>query len=75
MNNNEASYKVWSCHYDYRGGWGAFQEYRCIVVAEIESKALGMALMEFPDTCPEDWSAYEIDITKENVHFISSASS
>ena len=70
----QASYKVWHCRYDWSGGWGAYQEYQCVVIAEIESKALGMALMEYPDTSPQWWSAHEIPL-KEGVHHISSQSS
>lgn len=68
-------YKVWSCYYREYGSWGFWEEYNCIVVAEIESKALGMALMEYPDTHPEFWKASEIDVTKEGVHHISWAGS
>lgn len=50
---------------------GAYQDYNCVVVAEIESKALGMALTAYPDTNAKDWSAEEIPIDKEGVHHVS----
>lgn len=64
--------KAWHCSYYQSFGYGAYQEYDCIVVAEIQSKALGMALMNYPDTIAEHWSATEIPIDKEGVHEISS---
>lgn len=66
-----ASFKVWHCHYSYhyRGG---YTEYDCIVVAEIESKALGMALMANADTEPQNWTAKELPIDKEAVFDIAS---
>lgn len=66
--------KIWHCHYDWYGRMGAFQYYDCIVVAEIKSKALGMALMRYPDTYVDDWIAYEIPTDKELVYHISSRS-
>ena len=63
--------KVWHCSYNWRGGWGAYQEYECIVIAEIKDKALGMALMQYPDTIPADWSAEEIPTDKELVYQVS----
>jgi hypothetical protein len=65
--------KAWHCRYRWHGGYGAYQDYDCIVIAEIKSKALGMALMEYPDTSPEDWEAEEIPLDKEYVHQVSSA--
>ena len=67
--------KIWHCSYRWDGHYGAFQEYECIVVAEIESKALGLALMEYPDTNPQDWSAVEIPTDKDYVHHVSSCCS
>lgn len=62
-----AGYKTFHCRYRYssRGGWS---DYDCIVTAEIESKALGMALMAYPDTEARNWSAEEIDLSKEGVY-------
>lgn len=67
--------KVWHCSYDWNGGWGAYQQYECIVIAEIKDKALGMALMHYADTIPSRWEAVEIPTNKELVHHISSRSS
>ena len=64
--------KAWHCSYSWYGSWGAYQEYECIVIAEIKDKALGMALMEYPDTNPTDWTASEISLTEQGVHHISS---
>jgi hypothetical protein len=65
-----ATYKVWHCNYSWYGGYGAYQEYDCVVIAEIESKALGMALMKYEDTVPDCWTATEIPIDKELVRHI-----
>ena len=73
--NNNALYKIWHCSYNWTGRMGAYLQYECIVIAEIESKALGMALMEYPDTLPDCWWAEEIPMNKEGVHHISSHSS
>ena len=62
--------KIWHCSYDWYGSYGAYEQYECIVIAEIESKAIGMALMQYPDTNPSDWSAREIPF-EEGVHQIS----
>jgi len=70
-----ATYKVWHCNYSWHGGWGSYIEYDCIVVAEIESKARGMALMLYSDTIPECWNATEIPIDKELVHHINGSRS
>ena len=70
----DASYRVWLCSYYWIGKMGAYQCYECIVVAEIESKAIGMALMAYPNTDASDWSASEIPIDKEGVHRISDQS-
>lgn len=72
---SEPSYKAWHCTYDWRGGWGAYEEIECVVIAEIKDKALGMALMEYPETNAQDWSATEIPLDKMGVHHISSRSS
>ena len=71
---NEPTYKVWHCTHDWRGGWGAYEENECVVIAETKSKAIGMALMAYPETNPQDWSATEIPL-EEGVHHISSRSS
>ena len=66
--------KIWHCSYDWYGSYGAYQYYECIVIAEIKDKALGMVLMEYPDTNPQDWSAVEIPF-EEGVTHISNRSS
>lgn len=63
--------KIWHCSYDWYGAYGAYEQYECIVIAEIKSKALGMALMHYPDTNAKDWSAVEIPTDEEGVHEIS----
>ncbi len=68
---NEPTMKVWHCSYAWSGSFGNYQDYNCVVVAEIKSKALGMALMAYPNTLPEDWTAEEIPTDKELVHHIS----
>jgi len=65
-------YKIWHCSYRKSFGFGAYEEREVIVIAEIESKALGMALMEHPKTAVAGWSAVEIPCHKEGVHYISS---
>lgn len=70
-----AQLRVWQCSYSWSGGWGAFQDYEVVVVAEIESKAIGMAVQEFKETDPKLWKAFEIPTDKEGVHFISERSS
>lgn len=67
-------YKIWHCSSSWYGRYGAHQSYECVVVAEIESKALGMALMEYSDTDAKDWSAQEIKTDRESVHQVSSNS-
>jgi hypothetical protein len=71
---NEPSFKVWHCNYNWQGSYGAYQEYDCVVVAEIKDKALGMALMAYPDTHAQDWTATEIPL-EEDVHHITGRSS
>lgn len=68
-------YKIWRCCYRWSGGRGGFQDYDCVVIAETESKAIGMALMEYSDTKPDCWKAYEIESTFESVTPISESSS
>lgn len=74
MNANDDKingYKIWHCSYNWHGSYGAFRECECVVIAEIESKAIGMALMEYSDTHAGGWSAEEIPCAKEGVHHIS----
>jgi hypothetical protein len=70
--NPPASYKVWHCSHNWYGSHGAYESDDCVVIAEIKDKAIGMALMEYPNTQPKDWSAYEISLEKEGVHHINS---
>lgn len=71
----DATHKVWHCSYRWSGGYGAYEELEVIVVAEIKSKAIGMAVMEHSRTLPKCWSAEEIPLDREGVHWISEASS
>ncbi len=66
--------KVWHCSYNWYGAYGAYEEHECIVIAEIKDKALGMALMNYPDTNAKDWSANEIPTDSELVYHVSSRS-
>lgn len=66
-----ATFKVWHCEYRWSGRFQTFQDYDCIVIAEIKDKALGMALTAYPDSNPQDWSASEIPMDREGVHKIS----
>jgi hypothetical protein len=67
-----AGYKVWHCSYDQHGSYQYHKNVECVVVAEIKSKALGMALTANPETHPAYWDAVEIEVDHENVHYISS---
>lgn len=67
--------RVWLCHYSWSGRFQTYEDIYCVVVAEIESKAIGMAAMENPETKPRYWSADEISLTEEGVHFVTSFSS
>lgn len=69
------SYKVWHAEYDWRGGWGAYEEKQCVVVAETKSAALGWVLMEHKDTDGADWTITEIKTSEAGVTYISSRSS
>lgn len=52
--------KVWHCSYDERMGWGAFQQYECVVFAYLPDQALSAALAAYPDTTPRGWTAEEL---------------
>jgi hypothetical protein len=67
-----AQYKVWHCQYYWSGGWGAYQEYDVIAIAETKSRAHTWVVMQYPDTEPKDWSITEIPTDKDGTHYISS---
>jgi hypothetical protein len=69
--------KIFHVSYQWCGGWGAYQEYEFIVVAETADKAIGMAVQFNPntETSKEWWSATEIPTNTELVYRVSSASS
>ena len=52
-------------------GYGAYQNYDCVVIADTKSEALGLALMEYPDTSAVDWD-FEVIENKNGVTQISS---
>ena len=68
---------IFHVSYRWSGGWGAYQEYEFIVVAETADKAIGMALQNNPRTeaSKDCWSATEIPTNTELVYQVSSASS
>lgn len=65
-----ATYKCWSCSYICHGDIGLYEDYECIVIAETKSKALALALKEYPDTVSTCWLAKEIPLNKEGVYHI-----
>ncbi len=67
--------KAWHASYSWRGGWGAFQEYEAVVIAETQSAALGWVLMTYPDTRGENWTFAPIGLDEAGVTMISQASS
>ena len=66
-----AGFKVWHASYSWHGGWGAYQEYEVIVVAESASRAHTWVVMEYKDTAPECWTINEIPTDKDGTHHIS----
>lgn len=62
--------KVWRAEYYWGGGYGAYQSYYAVVVAETKSVALGLVLEEYADTDAEGWELSEIDTTAAEVHYI-----
>ena len=69
--------KVFHVSYHWSGGWGAYQEYEFIVVAETADKAIGMVVQSNPNTVASKdcWYATEIPTNAELVYGVSSASS
>lgn len=66
--------KIWHCSYRWSGGWGAYQEYEYVCVAETKERAIELAMkdtVEFGKNI-ELWSATEVDASKENACYISS---
>ena len=45
-------------------GWGAFDEHDCIIIANTEEEALGLALTHYPETVADGWSFEEISTDK-----------
>jgi hypothetical protein len=72
---SEIQYKVWNAHYDWSGGWGAFEEIKCVVVAETMESALGWVLMGYPETSACFWILTEIQIETPGVTHMSSRQS
>lgn len=67
----EDKFKVFHCNWLYTGSYGSYEEYDCIVIAETESVALGMALYFYPDTDAARWTIEEIPTDKRWVQGIS----
>jgi len=51
-------------------GYGAFEEYNYIIVANTEGEALGLALQEQDNTTVESWCITEIDSHNVNATLI-----
>jgi hypothetical protein len=68
-----AAYKCFSVSYGWSGGYGAFQDYCWIVIAETKEKAIGMACQANPETsaAPDCWSAQEIPLSEQGVYYVS----
>lgn len=64
--------KIFKCSYEWRGGYGAYQQYEYVVVTSCGSAALGLCLEAQPDTKAADWEIKEINVSQEEAHFISS---
>ena len=62
--------KIWKAFYHWSGGYGAYQCYYAVVVAETEQVALGLVLEEYSDTPAKGWSLSEIDSSIAAVHYI-----
>jgi len=67
----EPSFKVWHAQYSWRGGYGTFQEYDIIVIAETKERAHSWVVMEYQKTSPKDWEVTEIPTNKDGTYFIS----
>lgn len=63
---------TYHCSYSWTGGWGAFQEYDAIVIAETESVALGLLLEAYSDTSACDWSIEKVDTNHNTVVHVNS---
>ena len=71
-------YKAYYCNYDYRGGWGAYQTYNLIVVAESAEKALEVCIGwgSFGETKEKNlWTIVEIQLNKPHTIYVSESSS
>lgn len=66
--------KTFHATFDKSYGWGTWDEVECIIIANIESEALGMALTKYSDTVADGWTFEEIDTTTPAVHTISKRS-
>lgn len=58
---------VYNCYYYKAYGYGAYEEYDAIIVANSESEALGFALTEFPTTIGAQWQVEKIDTASPGV--------
>ena len=68
--------KIWHCSYDWHGGWGAYQTYEIVCVAETKERAIELAMKsagEFGSN-KNDWSAEEMfnNINEESAYYVSS---
>lgn len=65
---------IYHASYYMSYGYGAFDEYECLIVANTEAEALGFALEAEPNTKAAGWSITEIDISVAGSHYLSSRS-
>ncbi len=71
-NKQEPKMKVFKASYTWYGGFGAFDYMWCVVIAEHETIALGLALESYPNTKASDWSVEELDLEKTAVYELGS---
>lgn len=62
--------KLYQASYYQTYGYGAYDEYEYVTVANNEQEALGLALAEEPSTIAKHWTIIELDATAVGAHRI-----
>ena len=66
----ERKLKVWKVSYYWNGGWGAYQTYEYVCVAENETQAIELAISDSGEKDRTNWYATEINVDKAEAHQI-----
>ena len=73
--DSNAGLGVFTASYEWRGGFGGYDERDYVVVANTESEALGFVLEAAPDTTAKHWRISRLDTKEPGATYLNGRSS